>query len=378
MNYCRESEFWWENITGANMVLTNVVSSLENNKNVILNVPEDLPWRREMRSLIELLYRKHSNSDELTIQIIDAKDDCGDSMPGQYLLEKYGRSRAVKTGYRKGSKYTIQDYLVNNGVLKNTVFWIKGFFNQSQEKAWIEFVNGFESSSIQNGQFLLEVHNIDKIYDSKISFIDFSNIVSKYDVQLFISFILEEKKLSPSWKKYISTVVANLCKTDSEIAFELVNSIDFSREEPIEGIKRIVESGEFNSRGSDKNSKHILSLYRNNNTSEINHRIWLSQLQVLFPIIELERTRFIKKYKHAIQRAIDNYTIIQYEKELTSADEMELGTLDHHIHLWHIEIEDSNIQDWISFLHNSRNALAHSDYIDVSAASTIINADPLS
>ena len=47
------SEFWWSHITGSHMVVSNVVESLLEKSTVVLEVPEDLPWRQEMRSVIE-------------------------------------------------------------------------------------------------------------------------------------------------------------------------------------------------------------------------------------------------------------------------------------------------------------------------------------
>ena len=48
-------EFWWNNITGAHVVVSKVADALLENKMVILKVPSDLPWRHSMRlSLIHI------------------------------------------------------------------------------------------------------------------------------------------------------------------------------------------------------------------------------------------------------------------------------------------------------------------------------------
>ena len=100
MDYNSEAELWWERITGASLVVNNVVSALDHGKNVFLNVPDDLPWRYKMRSIMEVLFRTKPNTEEVVFVYIDAKDECGGVEPGQFILKKYGRTREVINGYR--------------------------------------------------------------------------------------------------------------------------------------------------------------------------------------------------------------------------------------------------------------------------------------
>ena len=83
-------------------------------------------------------------------------------------------------------------------------------------------------------------------------------------------------------------MAAELCDTDAEISAELLDCIDLRNHEPAEGISIIDSAGDFLRRGAGNQSKHILAYYRKENTSEIQKRIWSAQLQVLFPIIEME------------------------------------------------------------------------------------------
>ena len=45
----------------------------------------------------------------------------------------------------------------------------------------------------------------------------------------------------------------------------------------------------YDKRGRGEKSDHILALYRNNRQEEIHHRLWEAQVQILLPMIEMER-----------------------------------------------------------------------------------------
>ena len=47
------SEFWWTAITGPRNLCDAVSRALHNKSSVCLLVPDDLPWRDEMRACIE-------------------------------------------------------------------------------------------------------------------------------------------------------------------------------------------------------------------------------------------------------------------------------------------------------------------------------------
>ncbi|MBQ5759741.1 MAG: hypothetical protein IIV92_06485 [Schwartzia sp.] len=121
---------------------------------------------------------------------------------------------------------------------------------------------------------------------------------------------------------------------------------------------------EFLRRGKDGSSKHILWYYRSGKLSEIEHRIWAAQVQVLFPVIEIERVSLIQKYKTEIQNVLDSDYIEQYHEQLTNALDTELGTLCYLMSrkedgMYILYIPDEGDRKRIKFLHDCRNKLAH-------------------
>ena len=364
-------EFWWNNITGAHVVVTKVADALLENKMVILKVPSDLPWRYSMRSSMHTAFQERTDARDVVIEPIDVVDDNPDGLePGRFLLQRYASS-AVAKGYRERSSVSIQDYIAQKDVIKNRILWVKGL-NASDSKKWIKFCKGFTPKTAAEGLFVLEIHEkIDPPENRFIELIDFSDYVSSYDVQLFNSFVLDNEESgsykTDAWKKYISATSAMVCDVDAEVSELLLRDVDFRKESAIDGSARIAEMPEFSRRGAEEGSEHVLWYYRNNKTAELKHRIWASQVQVLFPIIEMERIEIIERYRQEIDEALQNNYVTQYGEQITDPMEVELGSLCYMMsHRQHGEsysymlyIPDEADRERIKFLHECRNLLAH-------------------
>ena len=359
------SEFWWSHITGSNIVVSNVVESLLAKSTVVLEVPEDLPWRQEMRRVIERDFRDKSHLMEHIVEIIDAADECQGEAPGAFLLEHYSPSREIRLGYRERSKKTIQDYIKENGVLKNRVVWVKGLTG-IQATDWMNFCREYNHGSLEDGLFVLEVHgNVVKQPSKWLNHIRYLDTVTNYDVQLFNSFVLDaDVSFTPVWKKYIATVIAVLCDTDAEIAesmlqFEDLKSVSFK-----DIVADLADTPCYSKRGANSSSGHLFSYFRSGNVEEIERRLWKAQVQVLFPLIEIERVAIIEKYVDILQDVLQNNCVEQYKKRLNSPVEIEFGTMCHMIANGYVYIPDKEDRDRIHLLHEMRNELAHAHFCD--------------
>ena len=105
--------------------------------------------------------------------------------------------------------------------------------------------------------------------------------------------ISDDNSYNELWKEYIAVVSACLCETDAEISELLIKENNFKAESPEEGLKRIAEMDDYQRRGGDMKSGHILALVRGNDLKEIHHRIWAAQVKTLYPVIEFERNELI-------------------------------------------------------------------------------------
>lgn len=364
-------EFWWNNITGAHVVVSKVADALLENKMVILKVPSDLPWRYSMRSSIHTAFQEKTDTRDIVIEAIDVVDDNPEDLePGRLLLQRYANS-SISKGYRERSKVSIQDYISQKDVIRNRIIWVKGIDETTAGK-WVNFCKGFTPKTAAEGLFVLEVHGRITPPESRfIEYIDFGECVSNYDVQLFNSFVLDNEEnmsyKSDIWKKYISATTAMVCNVDAEISEYLLHDVDFRCESAIDGIARIAELSEFSKRGAEVGDNHVLWLYRNDKNTELMHRIWASQVQVLFPVIEMERIEIIEKYRGEILNVLQTNVITQYGEQIFDPMEVELGSLcfmmshrqNGDAYRYILYIPEETDRERIKFLHECRNLLAH-------------------
>lgn len=304
MRYTAWEEFWWNSITGARTVVDRVAMALLENKMVVLKVPSDLPWRYPMRSAIQNAFNERTDARDIVIETIDAVDNNPtDQEPGRFILQTYASS-SIRTGYREKSRISIQDYISDRNVIKNRIIWVKGLDQRTAGK-WLSFCRGFSPRSAADGLFVLEVHGNFTSVDSRyIQSIDFDDCVSSYDVQQFNSFIMDESSYSTDWKRYIAAAAASVCGTDAELSAMLLEQVDFRSETAVDGLQRIDRQGDFDRRGAEDGSDHPLRYLRTGGTAELWHRIWTAQIQVLFPLIELERQKLIEKWHDSIEEAL--------------------------------------------------------------------------
>lgn len=366
MEHTSWDAFWWDSITGPHTVVQQVAMSLMENKMVALKVPSDLPWRHSMRSEIQMTFNERTDVRDVIIESIDAVDDGLDTAdPGQFLLQRYA-SPSVRAGYRAKARKTIQSYLSDWKVLRNRIIWIKGLDGETARK-WFQFCREFTPRATETGLFLLEYHGDFTPPEAKhFTYIDFHQFVSLYDVQLFNSFFLdEEQQYTNIWKRYIAVTAAALCETDAEVSEQLLLHTDFHTETILEGLQHVVDSGELDKRGMEQNSRHPLWYLRNGRPDELLRRVWTAQIQVLFPVIELERRNFVEKSWDAIHESLEQYSVKQFGTVLHDPAEVELGTLCYMMNyktatgtrMLYIP-EDADRQR-IHFLHSCRNKLAH-------------------
>ena len=361
----RWEEFWWNYITGPNVVVSSVVSALLNGKMVVLKVPSDLPWRHSMRSAVHTAFSERSDCSDMVIELIDLRDENARQMqPGRFILDRFA-TPTISRGYREKSKVTVQDYISAKDIIKNRIVWIKGI-DPDVAGEWIRFCRGFSQRSAAQGLFVLEVNENTSVTETNLlRVINFSDCVSNYDVQLFNSFVLgKQKQYSDGWKKYIAVCTAAICGVDAEISQTMLQSLDFRVESPLEGIRQIDQMPDFMRRG-ENGSNHVLWHYRNGDMALLEHRLWSAQVQVLFPMIELERVELIGRYERQIREVLASGGITQYNQILQEPMDVELGTLSYLMGakmedgFYTLYIPSEEDRKRIRFLHTCRNQLAH-------------------
>ena len=297
------ADFWWESITGSRNLTMKVARTLQAKGIVCLAVPDDLPWRNEMRGCIENEMHQLPEMEDYYVDLIDVEDECADIDDiGRYLLERYA-TPSIAAGFRR--RETIQKYLRDNHVLDNRILWVKGM-GLDQETKWVQFCRDYIPGRAPEGRFVLEVRWLRGELERKnFAVIRFESMVNHHDLSLFNSIFVDREcsRYSPIWQQYIAVLCAQLCNTDAETSYALMMACDFMMQEPIEGIRKVADDGAYRRRG-ESNNQHILNALRSEDLDRINILIWKAQLQVLFPLIEMERVSFVTYYHDKVDEAI--------------------------------------------------------------------------
>ena len=203
----------------------------------------------------------------------------------------------------------------------------------------------------------------------------------------------EKGTYSAIWQQYAAIICALLCNTDAETSQALMETCDFTAEEPIIGMKKIAADGAYLRRG-ESNGQHILNLVRKEDMSVIDIQIWKAQLQVLFPLLEIEMVSFIERYRIQVQEALGekyydyrsgrSQYIYQFGEIVSDPDVAELGTIyrmtklkrDTDTYQYLLYIPDEQSRSRIELLHDLRNSLAHGNVCTIDKVGEFINRHP--
>ena len=386
-------KYWWSSVTGPRNLCEAVSRALHGRNNVCLIVPDDLPWRWEMRGCIENEIKPRLDRESFCIEFIDVADQCPDiDDVGKYLLNRFAPA-AVATGYRGREK--IQKYILSNHVLSRRLLWINGM-NARQEEMWLRFCRDYAPENESDSLFVLEARCTDnEIPRRNLAVVRYRNLIQRYDLTLFDSIYLsmERSDYGTLWQQYAAVAAAQLCGTDAEVAQTLMDRCDFRHEDPIAALRGMAEDDMFSRRGQNDKA-HILNLVRREDTADIERLIWKAQLQLLFPLVEIERSKFVRFYYDEIQSALrEKYIdpsdgrirqVYQFGELLDEPENAELGTIyrmtrlrceeDYYRYLLYIPDEASRAR--IELLHTLRNALAHGKCCDVESVAAFIDAHP--
>jgi len=373
------SRIWWNDITGPSRLVSAITSGLLSGKNVVVLVPEDLPWRHDMRSAVENTLREEDC--DLDIQYVDCKEENNFFSSNHTNIPEYLMSYAtpdIRNGFRTSGRYTIQQYLLDNQVLLNRVLWVKGMSHQ-HAKDWLAFCKDYKAKNQYDGLFVIESYDDlpSRGLGNNVLFLRYEDYVTFYDALLFDNILVSSLDLSIEWKKYIATVMASLCCCDVQIAESIIDNIDIHLS-PIDALNSIFCSNEYEERSKASNltSSHPLNLIRSNKTEQIEKKVWSAQLQILFPLIEVERLALITRHSNDIMEALKTpylnqkgiaVKVTQFGEIVTDPNKTELGTLhrltclrsafDQGQYLLFLPNEEDRCR--LTLLHRMRNNIAH-------------------
>ena len=372
------SQIWWREITGPRSFVLAVAERLQETS-LIVRVPDDLPWRHEMRQEIESELREQYDYADISVISIDAEEEvAGDEDVSSYILKRFALGEVTRQ-YRKKSGKSIPQYIVEKQILKNNILWIKGISREALPK-WLNFLCEYHACDPQDGRVVLEIRD-DIVFQHPYSIeeITYSSLISEYHLQLFCSILTDRiEGYSEDWKRYIATLAAHLCETDAEIAEYYIGSFDHYQMEPQEILSEIAQDQDYSRRGAARSSHHILSLVRAEESSKIQKRIWEAQLQTLFPVVESMRITLIERIEEELRVLLNAQEIVQFGERVESPHDVEWGTLSYVMTLSNLNNEyylksiTGEDRKKIRQIRDLRNNLAHGDCCSASETALIL------
>lgn len=177
-------------------------------------------------------------------------------------------------------------------------------------------------------------------------------------------------------------MAARLCGTDAEFAAALLEDVHFRHVQPdLEQLGALAEKHGF--RRGAASAGHIMCHILNGDREEITRRIWAAQVQVLFPLIELETSDIVHRFEKEITEALQAEKVDQYGNRITDIGDVEIGTLyymmttrrksDKENYL--LYVREESLREKITDLHELRNRLAHGKLCSPEEADRLMSMD---
>jgi len=333
------------------------MNNLCNGRNVYLDASEVIPFGDSFPERVVKELRVTDGSVRLESMV-----DTGEA-PGKLLVKMFNQ----EAHYREHMSYAA--FLNQNGTLTDRLIHV---VIEGDSRLWINFIKEYikecKTCSVSKGLFLLEASSLPMVPLTKSErTLRCHDFVTEYDTLLFAGLILDNNTIKHSSKRYITALSVSFFNGDAEMI------ADFIQNFKIYDDPEVLFGSQF---------------------SDIAQRIWIAQVQELFPVVVRETHKIINILREEIQVALDYIKssgdfYVDYQDRLIfkdgllnansepieDPDEMEIGTLKFLSHLRRQEklpyyavnrtneyllyVSDPELRKHIELLSKVRNRIAH-------------------
>lgn len=375
-------KIFWDKTTHARDFIDDISKKLEDNKNIILNSSDEIPWFVAFHNAIK---------QALNLRIGEKYDDSiklGESKEQALFEDKNSIKKSLLDNRKIFDKLTscsresreiefVQFFAKNafthNKNNKNFYIWLE-LYSEKSFYTWVDFISDYiktEDKSNKNIVFIISYHqDIVKVnYNIQSNFkrFLFKEYINWYDCYVFFATISNSKNinLNEYFKLYLAELLTNIVRENItgkviEFCIDCLKDYDNFIKNPYSKITSI-----FSKCKIEKDVKEI---------------IYRSQIRVFYPMLnEFRVYYFTKKYKEKLQTIIDNdndWLIETCEKKHEVVPKepkyFQFGTLkqcgkDKKI------IYDYNDKDALIKYGDARNDLSHIDIVKFSSLIEIID-----
>ena len=321
-------KIWWEDLNGPRRFLVEAAEILSGGRSVVFCLPERVPWLKIMRDVLEKLLRRGTQ----TINVIDAENISDE--PQEFILKNFC---ANKDGFRPYSKKAYAKFLAEStGIaLNDSCLWIRKA-SPAQVEQWFAFIADYQNflAGKRGGVFLLEAGD-DWSVKSDVAILSYTKAVSAYDSFAFNIFAAADfANENHLMKQYLAELVSALTEGDVEFGAACIDKSSDFLKNPDEVFEDLLWEGKFTSGKS---------------TDDIEQAIWMTQLKLIFPLVETFRRNFVRRYEEQIKNT---------PPFISTPEEVEIGQLYGLFNQRRWLIDESDADD-LEFYREVRNKLAH-------------------
>ena len=304
-------QIWWGRVPNAIAFITDITQSLFDEKSVVLQCEQRIPWYNTMVLQIKEAVMQQDSSRRF--EVIRNVDD-----PGPYLLQEFCKPEKRAT-YRPAKGYAKFFAESDDIVLHSRYLWVYAESIKMLE-TWVSFVSEYIRNRGKNKEsavFILEWQGEKATISKKgIHTFSFDDYINEYDQIVFSMLASSSIKEETGIKNYLAELAANITGNDIELCAACVSRAKGFLKEPYSVIREIIDN-EYRSDGGP--------FFYRGTTEIVIHDIWRAQIKTIYPLIEEYREEFVGKHEKAIAKELPFTS--SYGETYDDPKDVELGTL---------------------------------------------------
>ena len=356
-------EFWWQTIPNAVRLCTELGQNLCEEKHVVFQYPKHLPWKEIFRSRFEDYIHEHDGIRSLKWVEASSIGTEEDSL-GAYLL-RHCCKEELRFHFRPGIGYA--RFLATScerSTLKDTYLVIDGA-TAAQIENWMPFLSEYASflDGASGCVCLIMTSDVMECLPCKgIRQIEYAKFVTDYDSLIFDLIASGEQQVgSNTLRQYLGELVISVTGTDVELGAACIRAGESFMNDPHGVLTELALAGSYSSGQPFPPAPEA---------SEIQNLIWITQLKLLMPKIEMFRQSFLENHKDDIQQHLPCENAIN--EIVTDYHHVELGLLWSFYCKNYFNIVGSREEQNLKFYRGARNNLAHLKPLDYAVLKKIL------
>lgn len=331
---------WWGELPNAEKFIEAVTLDLRDGKDVLLELPEHLPWEAAFYEQLAISLEKNG-----VVHALRELEDDPHKEPGEIILRKFCKPER-RAQYRPNIGYG--RFLANSqgSTLSTALIEVHDLRNGRLE-VWLDFVREYRKALSNDGAvFLLETRERPE-RTKGMSVHAYAGSIGSFDAYTFYMISASSYSGTLLQRRYLAELAFTLCGSDAELGGACLQNSFVFISKPLERLNDVcntlfrADGGNFRLPGNKTNLKK---------------QVWQAQLRIVFPLLEDYRQDLIRKYRKDVEHCLPIETA--HGEIISEPEDVELGSLS-----WLIRQKRLNVTAYeetcIEVCKDARNSLAH-------------------